>query len=300
MVEGLNSPNIHTPKTLSEYGNIMLHNANTSLWAGGTYIMTRPDVYPSRATGTDNIIYLGEIEELHRFQRNDRVAEFGAMVPLYQMATSGKGVLPKILVSNIESIGCSIITRRATIGGALCTPDMTTSIPGTLIALSSNVEMKIVKKKRLHSRWAPISRLVDKNGRFQLPPKALLSRVRIAINQPSYQKFFCTKDFMSKPEDSVAIAFVADWEQDILQNARLVITLPKSGICFSRDIDNIFTALRFPLEDSEYDSIYNVLFAFISSSFQISPLQKAIIRSFVGTVVEELNRKALTMPISEN
>ena len=300
MVDGLNSPNIHTPKNLSEYGNIMLHNNSTSFWAGGTYIMTRPDVYPSRATGTDNIIYLGAIEELHRFQRNDRVAEFGAMVPLYQMVTSGKGVIPKILVNNIESIGCSIITRRATLGGAICTPDLVTSIPGTLIALSSNVEIKIVKKKRLHSRWTPISRLIDKNGKVQLPPRALLSRVRISIDQPNYQKFFCSKDFITKPEDSVAIAFVGDWEQDILQNARFVITLPNSGICFSRDIDNIFTSLRFPLEDSEYDSIYNVLFSLMGSSFHMTPLQKAMIISFVSSVIEELNRKALTIPIFEN
>ena len=262
--------------------------------------MTRPDVYPSRATGTDNIIYLGEIEELHRFQRNDRVAEFGSMVPLYQMVTSGKGVIPKILVRNIESIGCSLITRRATLGGAICTPDLVTSIPGTLIALSSNLEMKIVKKKRLHSRWTPISRLVDKNGRIQLPARALVSRVRISINQPSFQRFFCSRDFMSKPDEAVAIAFVGDWEQDIIQNAKLVITLPRKGICFSRDIDNIFTTLRFPLEDSDYDSLYNVLFSFIGSSFPVTPLQKAMIKSFVGTVVEELNRKALTMPILEN
>lgn len=262
--------------------------------------MTRPDVYPSRATGTDNIIYLGEIDELHRFQRNDRVAEFGAMVPLYQMVTSGKGVIPKILVNNIESIGCSIITRRATIGGSICTPELTTSIPGTLIALGSNVEIRLVKKKRLHSRWSPISRLIDKNGKLQLPAKALVSRVRIAINQPNYQKFFCSKDFMNKPDDSVAMAFVADWEQDSLQNVRFVITLPKNGICFSRDIDNIFTALRFPLEDSEYDFIYSVLFSLIDSTFKTTPLQREMIKSFVGRVVEELNRKALTMTIAEN
>lgn len=299
MYEGLSSPNIHTPKTLSEYGTIMLHNSNTSLWAGGTYIMTRPDAYPSRSASTDNIVYLGEIEELHRFQRNDRVADFGAMVTLYDMMNLGKNVLPKLLIDNIRAVGSSLITKRATIGGALSTPDMTTSFPGSLIALNANVEVKYVKKK-IHSRWLPIIRLVEKNGKVTLPSQGLISRVRIGIDENNYHKFYISDNYMAAQEDAIAIAFVGQWDQDILQNAHMVMTFPKLGVCFSRDIDNLFSSIRFPLVDNEYTSIESVLLTFVESTFQITPLQKAIIKGFLGEMVGELNQKALSLPISDN
>ena len=165
MYEGLSSPNIHTPKSISEYASIVLHYPLSKIWAGGTFIMTRPDAYPSKALNAE-IIYLGEMEELHRFQRNDRSAEFGAMVTLDEILNTGKSVLPRVLIDNITSIGSRVITRRATIGGAIATHDFTTSFPGTLIVLDASAEVRFLKKKRLHSRWMQMTRLLDKNGRI--------------------------------------------------------------------------------------------------------------------------------------
>ena len=48
MYEGLSSPNIHTPENIPEYASIVLHYPSASIWAGGTFIMTRPDAYPSK------------------------------------------------------------------------------------------------------------------------------------------------------------------------------------------------------------------------------------------------------------
>ena len=104
MYEGLSSPNIHTPANLSEYASTILHYPSSTLWAGGTFIMTRPEAYPSRTMNAE-IIYLGNIEELHRFQRNDRSAEFGAMVTLDGILSTGKAVLPRVLIDNIQTIG---------------------------------------------------------------------------------------------------------------------------------------------------------------------------------------------------
>ena len=299
MYEGLSSPNIHTPKNLSEYATVILHYPTSSLWAGGTFIMSRPDSYPSRKMNAE-IIYLGDIEELHRFQRNDRFAEFGAMVTLDEILSTGKAVLPGALIENIQTIGSRLITRRATIGGTIATKDFTTSFPGTLIALDATAEVRFIKKKRLHSRWLQITRLLDKSGRITLPQQGMISRVRIAFSEKNCQYFKEVGSFMLDPENSVAVAFTAMLDQDILINPKIAFTYPTHGVCYSRDIDNIFSSLRFPVYDEELNTLESMIFTFIESSFQnISPLQKTRTRGLLYEIIDALNEETLTIPTEE-
>ena len=298
MYEGLSSPNIHTPKNLSEYATVILHYPTSSLWAGGTFIMSRPDSYPSRKMNAE-IIYLGDIEELHRFQRNDRFAEFGAMVTLDEILSTGKAVLPGALIENIQTIGSRLITRRATIGGTIATKDFTTSFPGTLIALDATAEIRFIKKKRLHSRWLQITRLLDKSGRIVLPPQGMISRVRIAFIEKNCQYFKEVGSFMLDPENSVAVAFTAMLDQDILINPKIAFTYPTHGVCYSRDIDNIFSSLRFPLDEGEFRSLEQIVFTFIDSSIQeLSRLQRARTSGILRAIIDDLNEKPLTSPAS--
>ena len=299
MYEGLSSPNIHTPKSISEYASIVLHYPLSKIWAGGTFIMTRSDAYPSKALNAE-IIYLGEMEELHRFQRNDRSAEFGAMVTLDEILNTGKSVLPRVLIDNITSIGSRVITRRATIGGAIATHDFTTSFPGTLIVLDASAEVRFLKKKRLHSRWMQMTRLLDKNGRITLPQSGMISRVRIAFSEKNFQYFEEIGSFMTDPRNAVSVAFAGTLEQDILINPRIAFTFPDHGICYSRDIDNIFTTLHFPLDDSEFMTLESIIFTFIDSTFQnLSPLQRTRTRGLLRNIIDALNEDSLTVPPDE-
>ena len=261
--------------------------------------MSRPDSYPSRKMNAE-IIYLGDIEELHRFQRNDRFAEFGAMVTLDEILSTGKAVLPGALIENIQTIGSRLITRRATIGGTIATKDFTTSFPGTLIALDATAEVRFIKKKRLHSRWLQITRLLDKSGRIVLPPQGMISRVRIAFIEKNCQYFKEVGSFMLDPENSVAAAFTAMLDQDILINPKIAFTYPTHGVCYSRDIDNIFSSLRFPVYDEELNTLESMIFTFIESSFQdISPLQKTRTRGLLYEIIDALNEETLTIPTEE-
>ena len=295
MYEGLSSPNIHTPSNLSEYASTILHYPSSTLWAGGTFIMTRPEAYPSRTMNAE-IIYLGNIEELHRFQRNDRSAEFGAMVTLDGILSTGKAVLPKVLIDNIQTIGSRLITRRATVGGTISTKDFTTSFPGTLITLDASAEVRFIRKRRLHSRWMPITRLLDKAGRIVIPQQGMISRVRIAFTDKNCQYFDEVGSFMLDPENSVAAAFTATLDQDILINPKIAFTYPTHGVCYSRDIDSIFSSLRFPLDDTEFSTLEQMIFTFVESSFQdISPLQRTRTSGIIRKIVDDLNEKALTI-----
>lgn len=295
MYEGLSSPNIHTPSNLSEYASTILHYPSSTLWAGGTFIMTRPEAYPSRTMNAE-IIYLGNIEELHRFQRNDRSAEFGAMVTLDGILSTGKAVLPRVLIDNIQTIGSRLITRRATVGGTISTKDFTTSFPGTLITLDASAEVRFIRKRRLHSRWMPITRLLDKAGRIVIPQQGMISRVRIAFTDKNCQYFDEVGSFMLDPENSVAAAFTATLDQDILINPKIAFTYPTHGVCYSRDIDSIFSSLRFPLDDAEFSTLEQMIFTFVESSFQdISPLQRTRTSGIIRKIVDDLNEKALTI-----
>ena len=295
MYEGLSSPNIHTPANLSEYASTILHYPSSTLWAGGTFIMTRPEAYPSRTMNAE-IIYLGNIEELHRFQRNDRSAEFGAMVTLDGILSTGKAVLPRVLIDNIQTIGSRLITRRATIGGTISTKDFTTSFPGTLITLDASAEVRFIRKKRLHSRWMQITRLLDRAGRIAIPQQGMISRVRIAFTDKNCQYFDEVGSFMLDPENSVAAAFTAMLDQDILINPKIALTYPTHGVCYSRDIDSIFSSLRFPLDDAEFSTLEQMIFTFVESSFQdISPLQRTRTSGILRKIIDDLNEKALTI-----
>ena len=171
---------------------------------------------------------------------------------------------------------------------------------GTLIVLDATAEVRYMKKKRLHSRWMQITRLLDRNGRISLPSNGLISRVRIAFSEKNCHYFNEIGSFMLDPENAVAAAFTATLDHDILINPRIAFTYPLHGVCYSRDIDSIFSSLRFPLDDEEVDTLESMIFTFIESSFpDITPLQRTRTSGIMRQIIDDLNEKALTMPLQE-
>ncbi len=293
MLEGLRSPNIHTPINIGEFSSIIQHYPTSSYWAGGTYIMSRKGFYPSSTTN-DEIIYLGSIEELHRIQRNDRVAEFGSMVTLYELIATGRSILPKILIDNIQSIGGKIATSRISLGGSLATVDFRSSLAGTLSLFDSSCEVKFMKKKRMHSKWYPLLSIYDKTGRLSLPERALISRVRINLTQKNFQKFMSLGSFLYESKDAVAISIAGNPENDNFNDAKIAITYPNMGFIANHDLDNIFSSARFPLEQSESKSIEDAILEVCKQNFSLSALQKLRTRAMIKEIISDLNIKALT------
>ena len=80
MPEGLRSPTVFTPKTVSEAIANKLKNPDARFWAGGTYIMSRPNFYPN--PDQRDIIALSGIQDLSRIYHADRYLEAGAMVTI--------------------------------------------------------------------------------------------------------------------------------------------------------------------------------------------------------------------------
>ena len=145
-----------------------------------------------------------------------------------------------------------------------------------------------------------LTRLLDKNGRIMLPQNGLISRVRIAFTDKNLQVFDETGSFMNDPENAVSVSFAATLDQDVLINPRIAFTFPNHGICYSRDIDNIFTTLRFPLDDSEVMTLESIIFTFIDSMFQtLSPLQRTRTKGLLTNIIDRINEESLTIPTEE-
>ncbi len=291
----LRSPNIHEPGNMSEYNNTIVNYRDTRflLWAGGTEIMSRKDFYPAQR-GNVEIISLNKIEELHHFLRNDRYAEFGAMVNISEIAQAGKLVLPKILLDTINATATRTVRQRITIGGCLCTQSFNTNLASTLMLLDAAVEMRYLKT-RMHSKWFQLSRIYDKDGKLEIMPGALLTKVRIAIQQYDYQYFKCVSSPMEEIDDCASLAVVARFEQNSISYARLIFTLGARGFCSGRDLDNTLASLSLPVSSSRYNQLEGYVVNYVKDHCQkMSQLQELRIRGLFNDLITDLNDKALS------
>ncbi len=295
MYEGLNSPSIHEPQNLSEYSQTALRYPNARIWAGGTALMSREKSYPSRETNPE-ILYLSRIEDLRKMSRNDRMIEIGSMVSINGILRTYRNTIPSILMENIEAVGSPLLTDRVTLGGAIATSSPLSSIPGTLITLGANVEIKSLRKKVIKSKWTPVSQLVNvmKSGQIILPPRALITRVRISLASYVYSYFREEGSYIDDVEDTVAVSFTAGGGQDNLTNPHLAVTFPMQGIVYSKDLDNILMQLHFPLGGQEFSQFLQIAYTFINSvTPNITKLQKSRLNYILEDLVNNINTKIL-------
>lgn len=292
----LRSPNVHEPKNLNEYATILMNyrDGTTSLWAGGTYIMSQKDYYPSNNPNVE-IISLNKIEELHHFLRNDRFTSFGSMVTLNSIAETGKLVLPAMLLEAIDQTACEFVRDRITIGGALSTPSFRTAIASVLTILDASIEIRYPYKKHMHSKWLHLSKAYDKNGNLTVPDNSLITNVRIALTQPDFQYFYTTGNPMINPESGLTVAALAKLDNYTISSSQLIITLPQLGFCLSRDIDNLLSSLSLPVDKSRCQSFETFVLSYIAENVgQITKIQEAKIRGILEHMISQLNTKVLS------
>lgn len=291
MFESLSSPNIHTPQNLAEYANTITHYPQSSLWAFGSSIMDSADFYPNKNANVE-IIYIGQIDELYKFQRNDRAVEFGAMVNLNEILSSGKSILPPILLETLKNIACYSVRNRISLGGAMANKRFVSSILGTLVILDSQVEIRYLKKKRLHYHFFPISKLTEE-GQLTLQPTSMISRVRIVINNYNYQYYRIIDNPMLEKETCVSVAFIGNIEQITINSARVAITYPDKGFLVGRELDACFNNLQLPLEPQLIIETVNKVMLQVNSTFQPSPIQQERTKKLLLDMINNMNYTVL-------
>ena len=294
MPEGLRSPTVFTPKTVSEAVANKYRNPSARFWAGGTYIMSRPNFYPN--INQSDIISLAGVQDLSRIYHADRYLEAGAMVTIQQLLTMGSFIFSKELNNAISSIGSSVIRNQATIGGSLCTGDMRFSMSCILATLNAQVELRMVTKSA-SAKWVPVSKLYDRKGNFLFADSALLTRVRIPTDTSSQFQFISrTLDSpMLNPSESVIFGLQYSINQGSIASPNLCITFPNSCFYMSLDFDNLLSTLSFPITQDLTVKVAKRLVADLTLSARqnASPLQIERAARLLEVVLNEINTNYL-------
>ncbi len=283
------------PKTVSEAISNKLMNPNARFWAGGTYIMSRPDYYPNQ--NQRDIISLSGIQELSRIYRADRYLEAGAMITIQQLLTMGSFIFSKTLHNAITSIGSSVIRNQATIGGSLCTEDMRFTMSCILATLNVQVEIRRISKSA-NTRWVPVAKLYDRKGNFLLADNALLTKIRIPTSVGTTQNQFVFKVLdspMLNPSKSVMMGLRYSINQGTITTPSLCITLPNACFYMSQDFDNLLSTVSLPITPDKISRITKRLTSDLKQSMKNNsdPLQTERAVRLLAAVLRDINIKYL-------
>jgi len=291
--EGIRSPVIHTPKTQNEFNTTILRYPNSQIWAGGTYIMSQKEYYPSDSK--DAIIDLGGMEEMKKITRNDRSVEIGSMVSASQLLYAGKLVLPEILLETLETLASQIVRRQITIGGSLCIPDVRLALSTTLAILDASAEFKFYQGGKVSTHWIPVARMYDKTGKLALGVEnALMTRIRIGLDYGDYHSFMTVEDPIRNTDKCVIFAFQAKRTQNSLSKVQFCINFPTKAFHMSKDIESKLSSLTLPIHPERVNTISYELVAELKKQHStITELQLERGRRMFESVLHGLNSKAL-------
>ena len=294
MYEGIRSPVIHTPKTLSEFATIAYRYPSAVIWAGGSYLMSQKEYYPSEIK--DGIIDLGSLEEMKKITRNDRFVEIGAMVTASQLLFAGKLVLPPVLQETLRTLASQIVRRQITVGGSLCVPDIRLALSTALAVLDAMAEVKYYQGGKVSTHWIPIAKLYDKDGKLLLgSQKALLTRIRIGLEYGDYQKFVCVEDPIRNTDECVIVAFQANRSQNALSKVQFCITFPNKAFHISKDLESKLSGLTLPIHPERVNTLSYELVAELTKMHSgISELQLERGRRIFESFLHDLNAQSLS------
>jgi CO/xanthine dehydrogenase FAD-binding subunit len=296
--EGIRSPAVHTPKSISELALALKRSTNPTIFAGGTYIMNHSEYYPKN--NENDIIYLGGVSDFNKISRNDRYIEFGAVVTLEKLLIVGKQILPKLLTDAIEETATSILRRQITIGGSLCIPHQRLLICAALAALNAEVEIRSFKDSRTYFRWIPIKELYKGDGEIKLQEfskdKSLLSNVRISFEKDTFSSFIVAGDVMRNSDEAVILASVCRYDQSIISSFRLSIIFPNSLFLIPQEISTFINGLVVPLSTTQIEKVISIVMERLLGTLThtVPPIQIERAKRLIEASLHDLNAQGLS------
>ena len=294
MYEGIRSPAVHMPKTLNDLISASSRFPNATFWAGGTFIMSRNNYYPTRKS--KDIISLNEIPELKRINRTDRYLEMGCMVTFEQMLTVGKQVLPGLLQMTLEQTATMIIRRQMTLGGAICTPGVRIALSGTLAALQAEVEIKTSLGTKTETQWIEIERIYNKQGVLQLKKNDLVTRIRVGFERETFSSFLIAGNPMINPEETVMLSFACSYNQSVISRFRMCLTFPTILFLIPLEIDLMMHGTTLPLTSQQIKRVVQSIMEEVQviATDAVLPIQLERARRFTESTLHELNAQSLS------
>ncbi len=139
-----NHQSFYAPKTIDELSSHLLLHPTATIFSGGTDLAL--DV-TQHLNNIDNLVYLGNVDELNVIENLEDKFVIGAAVP-YEKFTPLLANEYNELGEMIERIGSVQIRNSGTLGGNIGNASPIGDMPPALISLGSSVELQCGNKKR--------------------------------------------------------------------------------------------------------------------------------------------------------
>jgi CO/xanthine dehydrogenase FAD-binding subunit len=236
---------VFSPGSFQELFSVWNRLNDAELYAGGVEISRRRIYNKGKRMPLfpRNIIYLGNMEELHKIRRSERYLEIGAMVKLNQIIHLGK-IVPDALNHCIKYTAGPQLRNIATIGGNLCNPTRRLDCSAAMIALDAQYELRTAQS----SRWIAAARFSSLPGPPVLAAQELLTRIRVPL-EPWTFTWYRKLNTLGSNEPGGVILLIIRIQKNILTDIRVIY----SGQIILRDknSETMLTGKDLPLEMKE-------------------------------------------------
>jgi hypothetical protein len=295
VADNIKTPSIYLPKTLSDLIVEKGRNPDAVLFAGGTFLMTRP-------TSNDIISILG-VPELQKVTHTDRFLEIGSAITIEQLLNTGSYLLSKSTFNAIESIGTTVIRSRATVGGALCSRSMRFSLSCILATIGAQAEIRTIQRKGFRGKriksiqnWYSVRKLYSPSGDFMFGNNIVMTRVRIPARDDAVQIFRFLEAPMKNPSQAVYFGFEYTPNQNGISQPTLCVAYPETGFFFSQDFNSGLSSLSMPAEKKAVDEQCRILREKLSEACpEITEVQKARTIRLFTSVIQEISQQFMTL-----
>lgn len=280
-----NPPIVYTPTTLSELLTIYKKNPHALIFAGGTWILSQQigkTVKLGRA-----VIHISNILELSKITRSERFIDFGACATLESILKINTKIIPPILYMAIKSIATPQIRNRATIGGHLAVRSNRMSLFPVLTILDAKIELR----KMGQSRWVDARRFANNENSLALGTDEIITRIRVPIEEHSFQIFKDISTPLSNNEDYVSISTLIKFSKENILESKIIIMFGRYFHFRPIQTENNINGKKIPFSEKEVAQIRETFFKEYTNSNKKNPpiLEQRIVRIF-NWLIDELSK----------
>ena len=242
------APTVYFPDALSELLQLYRRSPTALLYAGGTHILSQRAGRFLELPST--VLSIQDVEGLRRVSRTERMIEMGSGMTIAQVLLLGEHNIPRALYAALNSIGPPAVRGIATIGGNLAIPArLMTAVP-VLILLDARIELR----RQGGVRWLPVSRFHLPDGRLDLKPGEVITRVRVPLQPWSGQMFRRFGTELSPESEPLTVCGLVRVSNGIVEEIRLNGTASGRTLLRSRTMEAELVGRRIPLSHREVES----------------------------------------------
>ncbi len=271
MINSNSSLNVYSPTSLKDLLQLYKKIPTAHLYGGGTDILK--DQSRKYLKLPENLIYLKKVPELSYITRTERYLEIGSCVTINRILSIGNHVVPEALFSALQSITPPSIKNLVTIGGNIFTKRNTYPV---LLLMNISIELKSSDS----SRWIQINKLFSNNGKIELSPNEIITRIRIPFETGNKQTFSIFGD--------LCFCSLANIQKNVLNNINFLFHIFDGNSYRSREVEAEVSGHNLPLSDRTVGYITGLFVSFMEKH-DISPYHRAYINNLLTSYLKNLS-----------